>query len=353
MANKSDLTPIVNNTGERAKRFTMGISKRLLVKLAEQNRGPSVERQPHGGQLVRYIPLILMGVAAVVLSLRVPCFLTAGNIINVLVQSSSLGLMAIGMTVVYILGGMDLSIPSVMALSAIIGAMFMRGGGNPVLAAVIMLAVGTIAGSINGFAVAYLRMIPFVVTLSMMAICEGTAVWITNATSVTGVSPSFTDTILAKVFGVPVPVIILAVATIVAQVFVLKSLHGRWLYAVGTNVRAARVSGIPTERVIFGSYVFSGFFAGLAGIVMTARFASASATMGQSSVVLDIMSSAVVGGVSIYGGAGTALGAVVGAIFITLISNAMNLLQISFYMTLVVKGCVIVAVVALDSLRRR
>jgi ribose transport system permease protein len=125
------------------------------------------------------------------------------------------------------------------------------------------------------------------------------------------------------------------------------------LFAVGTNARAARVSGIPTDRVIFGTYVTSGFFAGLAALIVVARLMSAAATMGEEGIVLDIVSSAVIGGVSIYGGVGSPLGAVIGALFITLITNSMNMLKVSYYWTLVIKGLVIVVAVALDSLRRR
>jgi ribose transport system permease protein len=136
-------------------------------------------------------------------------------------------------------------------------------------------------------------------------------------------------------------------------VVVRRTLFGRWLYAVGVNVRAARTSGVPTSRVIFLTYVVSGAFAGLTAIILSARLGSASANMGNDGVVLDIVSSAVVGGVSIYGGIGSPLGAVLGAIFITVISNSMNMMQVSFFTGLMIKGIVIIAFVAFDSLRKR
>jgi len=310
-------------------------------------------RRLSGEQIVRYIPSIVVGIAAIALGLFVPDFFTARNIINVLMQSSALGLMAIGVTAVLIGGGIDLSIPSVMALSGIFGAMYMRAGGHPVLAGLIMVAVATLIGTINGFAVAYLRMIPFVVTLSMMYVAQGACLWVTRAISVPVTNPAFVDTVMAKIWTIPVPVIFLLLITAIVTVLIGRSLHGRWLYATGTNIRAARVSGILTARVLFGTYVFSGFFAGLAAIVTTARLLSAAATMGEEGVVLSVISSAVVGGVSIYGGVGSPLGAVIGALFITLITNSMNLMHVSYYATLVIKGLIIVTVVALDSLRRR
>lgn len=304
-------------------------------------------------RLFGLLPLIVLAVALVLLSLFVENFFTTRNIVNIFVQSSTLALMVIGMTVVMIGGGIDLSIPSVMALSAIVGAMHMRDGGSILVACLLMLAVGCIAGCINGFAVAYLKMIPFVVTLAMMTIATGTSIWITNSVSVPVVSETYFDLFLDRTFEIPRPVILMIVMTLISLLIIRRSLFGRWLYAVGTNIKAARVSGIPTNRVIFSTYVISGFFAGLTAIILAARLGSASANMGNDGVVLDIVSSAVVGGVSIYGGVGNPLGAVLGAIFITVISNSMNLMQVSFFTSLMIKGAVIIIFVAFDSLRRR
>jgi len=287
------------------------------------------------------------------LAILVPNFFTSRNIINVLMQATALGLMAIGLTAVLIGGGIDLSIPAVMAMSAVFGAIFMRDGGHPLAGSLVMLATATLAGCINGYAVAYLKMIPFVVTLAMMTIATGTSIWITNSISVSGIPAAYTDTVLARLGTVPLPVLFLAMVTVVVTFYLKRSVFGRWLYAVGTNELAARVSAIPTERVIFGTYVFSSFFAGMAAILLTARLNSAAATMGNDGVVLDVVSSAVVGGVSIYGGVGSPLGAVAGAVIITMISNSMNMMQVSFFTSLIVKGIVIIAFVALDSLRRR
>lgn len=331
----------------------MASSGDLKVESVAEERRLVAMRQFGAGRAVRYLPLIVVGIVALALALFVPHFFTTRNIINVLMQSSALGLMAIGVTAVLIGGGIDLSIPSVMALSGIIGAIFMRAGGNPVLGGLIMVAVATSIGAINGFAVAYLKMIPFVVTLSMMYIAMGACLWVTRAISVPITNAAFIDTVLAKIWIIPVPVIVLLLITALIAVLMNRSIYGRWLYATGTNVMTARVSGIPTERVCFGTYVFAGFFAGLAAIITTARLISAAATMGQEGEVLSMISSAVVGGVSIYGGVGNPLGAVIGALLITLISNSMNMMHVSYYFTLIAKGIIIVTVVALDSLRRR
>lgn len=311
------------------------------------------ERRMRGEDILRYLPVLVLIVVIGLLAIFVPNFFTPRNIVNILMQASALGLMAIGLTAVLIGGGIDLSIPSVMAVSAVFGAIVMRDGAHPLVGCLVMLGTATLAGCINGYAVAYLRMIPFVVTLAMMTIATGTSIWVTNSISVAGIPAAFTDTVLARLWIVPAPVIFLAVVTAVVTFWFKRSVFGRWLYAVGTNERTARVSGIPTTRVLFGTYVFSSFFAGLAAILLTARLNSAAATMGNDGVVLDVVSSAVVGGVSIYGGVGSPLGAVLGAIIITMISNSMNMMQVSFFTSLIVKGIVIIAFVALDSLRRR
>ncbi len=305
------------------------------------------------GNWYRYLPFLILVVVFAVVSITVPYFLTPTNLVSVLVQTSSLALLAIGQAVVLILGGIDLSMPGTMALGAIFGAMFMRDGGSPFVAGLIMIAVPCALGAINGLAVSYFNMIPFVVTLAMQAITYGAAILVTNQISISNLPKAFTGTILAKVAGVPMPILIVIVVTIIIQLFLTRSVYGRWLYAAGTNIRTALVSGVPTKKVVFLAYAFAGLMAGLAAIILTSRLASASAQMGKDAIVMDIIASAAVGGVSTMGGVGTALNAVVGAIIITLISNVMNMANVSYYLTLVIKGAIIVAVVAIDAIRRR
>ncbi len=295
------------------------------------------------------ITILLFAAVMTVLGLTVEHFFTARNLTNVLLQATPLALMAIGLSAVLITGGMDLSIPAVMALGGILGSMYMRDGGNPIAGSLIMAGVGLLCGCLNGYAVAYLHMIPFVVTLATQAIAMGVCVVITNSVSVLGLNESFLAVMTARPGGIPVPIIAVVAITSIVWLLSSKSIFGRWLYAVGMNADTAEVSGIPGQSVIFGAYAFAGLFAGLTAIVVTSRLASASPTMGQEGVVLNVVAASVVGGVSIYGGAGSFVGAVLGATVITLISNVMNLAQISYYATLVVKGLVIVVVVALDA----
>src|SRR5258706_770623 len=258
-------------------------------------------------RILRLLPFVLLAVVILIMGIFVPDFLTGQNLINVLTQSTALALMAVGVSAVLITGGIDLSIPSVMAFSGILGAMYMRDGGSPLIAGLIMIGAGSIAGLVNGFAIAYLRMIPFVVTLSMMAIMGGAATGITNARSIGNLPPEFTETVLTKIGFVPLIVILLFVIVLIVQLLMRNSLFGRWLYAIGINIKTSRVSGIPTRRVLLLTYMFSGFMAGMAAIVTTARLCAAGPNLGGEGVVLDVISSAGLGGVRIYRGVGEAI----------------------------------------------
>ena len=252
--------------------------------------------------------LILVFAAFILIYIFVPRFYHPRNIKNILVQSSTLGIMAIGMTIVYLVGGMDLSIPSVMALSGILGAMVIRGGGHPVVSIIVTILAGGAVGAVNGFSVSFFKMIPFVVTLAMMQVMSGTSTWVTNSVSV-AVPLDYINVVLFKIAGLPLPVYIFAGITGLATYFCKRTIAGRWLYAIGTNIETSRVCGIPTRKVVFMTYVSSGLLAGVTGFLLTARLGAAGVLMGTSNVILDVMSASVVGGVSIYGGIGSPLGA--------------------------------------------
>ncbi len=296
----------------------------------------------------RFLVGLLIAAAFVVVSVLVPQFFTFGNFVNVIVQACPIGLMAIGLTFVFVTGGMDLSQPAVMSMAAVVGSLCMKGTGSIALGIIVIVAVGLGVGLCNGFAVACLGMIPFVVTLSIMVVSGGATVWMTNAESVYGLPSAFISILTHRIFSIPVPVLILVLFGLLAHYVLGKTLYGRWVFAVGINAKAAQVSGIRTTGTTLSVYMLSGLFAGLAAVITTARLGSASAAMGTDAVVLDVISSAVIGGVSIYGGAGTILGAVIGAIFITIISNIMNLLGISYYTTLAIKGLIIILATALN-----
>jgi ribose/xylose/arabinose/galactoside ABC-type transport system permease subunit len=292
--------------------------------------------------------VLLVGML-VLIDIYAPRFFRYQNLVNILLQVSLLGLMSMGMAVVMIAGGIDLSLPANMAIGAVLGAIYMKSGGNWIVSCFIMVAVGIVVGLINGIAVSRLKMIPFVVTLAMMTVLSGSAVWLTNSLSISQISNSFLSVFdAAPIFGIPMTIWVAAAVTVAATVLMRSTVFGRWVYAVGLNSRAARVAGVPVERVVLISYVISGLMAGLTSILLTARLGSASANMGNDGVVLDIVSACVVGGVSIYGGSGRVPAAVFGAFVITVLSNAMNLIGVSYYLSLIIKGAVIIAFIAIE-----
>jgi ribose transport system permease protein len=309
--------------------------------------------RPQPGLIKGVLVVVILAAILGVLAVWAPFFFRFNNFVNILVQASSLGLLAMAMAIVMIGGGIDLSLPANMALAAILGGLWMAGGGHPAIGVLIMLLSGAAIGLLNGVAVAYLKMIPFVVTLATMTAVGGLNVWLTNSVSVAGFPESFFTALLARPGGVPVPVIVTGVAALVVSLALTSTLFGRRLYAVGINQAAARVARVPVERTILASYVTAGLLAGLTAMLLAARLGSASANMGTDSVVLDIVSAAVVGGISIYGGVGRPLGALLGAVFIVLLGNGLNLLGVSFYIALMIKGAVIIGFVAIDGLARR
>ena len=298
------------------------------------------------------VSILILAAILLLLGLYAPNFFRYNNILNVFLQAALLGMLAIGMAVVMIVGGIDLSLPANMAMSAILGASYMKATGDWLGAPFIMAGAGTLIGLVNGLAVARLKMIPFVVTLAMMTVISGTSVWMTNSLSISQLPDGFLEFFGARpLLRIPITVIIAAVLGIIVTILMRSSIAGRWAYAVGISEKASRVARIPIARVVLGSYVFAGLMAGITAILLTARLGAASANMGNDGVVLDIVSACVVGGISIYGGSGRISGALFGALLITLLSNAMNLMGVSYYLSLVIKGVVIIAFVAADGRR--
>jgi ribose/xylose/arabinose/galactoside ABC-type transport system permease subunit len=290
----------------------------------------------------------LSALVLVILGLYAPTFFKLNNLVNILVQASTLAVMAVGMATVMIGGGIDLSLPFNAALSAVFGAMYMRATGDAVGGPLVMIATAIGVGAFNGIAVGYLRMIPFVVTLAMMTVTNGAAVWLTGSISIADIPDVFVDPFFERYLGLPLSVIIATVTAGVGIVLMSSTVYGRWLYAVGISSRAAQVARIPGPRVIGLSYVFAGLMAGVAAIMLVGRLASASANLASPSMVLDVVSACVIGGISIYGGSGGIWGAVFGALFITLLNNALNAAEVSLYVNQMVRGAIIVGFVALD-----
>ncbi|MDY7026779.1 MAG: ABC transporter permease [Spirochaetota bacterium] len=288
-----------------------------------------------------------------ILAITVDHFFTAYNIFNIITQASIYGTMAIGLTFVLISGGIDVSLPAVMASGAVVGVTYMANTGNGFIGCLIVLGVCLIFGLINGVAVAYFNMPPLIVTLATSTISTGFSVWYSNYLTITGIPVGITSFFRSYILGVPAYVLVFFLIIACSQFLLTKTVYGRWLYFVGLNQHTSEVTEVPTRKTIATAYLISAFTAGLAGIMLATQIGSAQAGMGRFSMVLDIVSSAVIGGVSIYGGRGEVMGAAFGALFIALLSNVMNLLGIQFYSTLMLKGSIIILATAFDYVRNR
>jgi ribose transport system permease protein len=311
--------------------------------------------------LPRYRPRVRNGLlifaalaGTLILCLAVPDFLQTRNILNVLSQLSMLGFMAIGMTYVMVAGGIDLSMYTVVSAASVVGASAMVAGYPSVVGCVLMLLVGTCFGAINGVAIALGRMIPFIVTLSTMVLAQGFAVWYTQAQSISGLPDDYVDGIAGKLFGlVPIPAVIILLVALALGIVLSKTQYGRWLYLIGNNELAAEISGVPVRAVKVSVYVMTGVLAGVTAIVLTAVVGTATTAMVRDERLMDVIATAVIGGASLRGGSGSVLGTMCGLLFLTVLGNSFNLLGVSPFFAMMIKGVVLVIAIGLDVLRAR
>ncbi len=310
-----------------------------------------------------FLALVILVVAMSILS---PSFLTELNIFNVLRGMSTIGIMSIGMTMVIVTGGIDLSIGSILAASSILAARLMfTEATSPLVAVLIGFAFGGLLGLINGLVITRLHVNPFIATLGMMTIARGLAYLFASglqgtvasnvpmrdeAMSFLGNGYILQDSFLQR--GIPFPVILMAILVIVFTLFLRFFVLGRQIYAVGSNEAAARLSGVPSNRVKLFVYALTGVLAALAG-VMTAGLLRTAATNAGSGVELDVIAAVVIGGASLAGGQGTILGAIIGAAIMAVVRNSFVMLQVPSYAQQITIGVVIIAAVAIDWWRRR
>ncbi|MBM7622611.1 ABC transporter permease [Sporohalobacter salinus] len=279
-------------------------------------------------------------------------FFTFGNLINITRQISMLGIAAVGMAFVLLLGGIDLSIGSQVSLVNIIAAWLMaKAGMNPVFAIVISLSVSTFYGFMNGWIIANIKMPPLIVTLAGMTILQGAAYIISDGVPIFGFPESFSVIGQGYVGFIPVPVIIMVVIMLIGSFILNKTYFGRYFYAVGDNEEASELSGINVKKVKYLVYTLSGLFAGIAGIVMLSRTNSGQAIAGKG-FELDVLTAVVLGGVSITGGYGKIFHVVAGVLIMGVLSNGMVLINVSEYYQLVIKGLVLLLAVGFDSYQK-
>lgn len=306
-------------------------------------------------KLPSYFGALLAVIAlAVGLSLVSPTFLSVSNIFNIGQQSAILAVIAIGGTAVIILGGIDLSVGSVMALSgAVLGVLHINMGINIWIAVLAALIVGGLAGSVSGSLIVYGGLPPFIATLAMLSIASGLALVILNGRPLSGYPDAFRNLTTFYVFGWLPTSVIIAIILMVAAAFYFKyAPSGRSLFAMGANLEVARLSGIPTRRLTLQVYIIAGILAAVGGVMMTSRLGSAQPTAGMG-FELDVIAAVVIGGASLSGGYGSIAGTAVGVIMIGVLRNGLNLLNVSSFWQKVVIGTVIAVAVLIEQVRQK
>jgi len=305
---------------------------------------------------------VLLLLALIVFSALTGRFLTVNNITNILVHSAVLGIMVIGQSFTLVTGNFDLSAESNLGLIAVLGAFLMTGSGepfngsgallSPVLTLLVMFGVGLLIGTLNGQLITRLKMNNFIVTLSMLIIVRGLAFLVTHGKTVTGIPSGFKALGHASLGPIPISVIVLFAAFAVAFFITRSTRFGRDLYAVGGNVDAATVSGIDAQKRIRQVYLISGAMAAFAAWVELGRLGVGATRIGEN-MIFEIQAAAVIGGISLFGGRGTMLGALGGVLLLSSINSGLNLLQVSGFAIDMVRGIVILAAMMIDAQKAR
>jgi ribose transport system permease protein len=288
------------------------------------------------------------------LSLMTPNFLSTENIFNILRQSSIIGIIAVGATFVIIGAGFDISVGSVLALCGAL-TLGLQYSMHWALACVIVLVVGSIIGLCNGILSVTIGIPSIIVTLAMMSVVRGLVYLYSDGypfTLVEGASEGFTFIGQGDVDFIPFPVILLFIVILVGQWFLVKTRHGRYIYAIGGNKEAARYSGIAVDKYQILTFVIGGALAAIAGIVYASRLLSVSPLAGQG-YELDAIAAVVIGGTSVSGGQGSIFKTLIGVLLLAVIGNTFNLLGIPVYSQLIIKGVIILVAVGLDSYARK
>ena len=287
------------------------------------------------------------------LSFASPVFLSADNLFNIGSQTAVVAVIAIGMTLVIITAGIDLSVGSVAALSGVVGVSMMTGTGLPVPIAILGgILVGAGAGLVNGFLVSVAGLNPFIATLGMLSAARGLVYIITEAQAVFGAPDSFRLLGQGVIGPIPIPILAVLVVAVVGYVVLSRTRLGRYAYAIGSNPEAARLSGIPIRRYLLSVYVISGALAGFGGMIAASRVNSGQPNYGIG-LELDVIAAAVIGGASLFGGQGTVVGTLIGAFLIALIRNGAVLLDVNTFYQQIIIGVVIWIAVFWDQYRRR
>ncbi|WP_118132996.1 ABC transporter permease [Oceanicella sp. SM1341] len=339
-----------------------------MVEFTERKPSARWKFRPSAGLFHRMSAFLTLLLLIAAFSFGNAAFLSVNNGLTILLQTSVIGLLGIGMTMVIITGGIDLSVGSVLALSGTVTGMAVKAG-LPVLPAMAVgVLVGAACGLFNGFVITKMRITPFVATLGMMLIARGLALQLTGAAPISQLGEAFGVLGNGALFrmvemgangfpkvifpGIPYPVILLAVVALAAAYLLRRRQTGRHIYATGSNEEAARLSGVRVHRTKIIAYTLSGALAGLAGNVLMSRLITAQPSEGVM-YELDAIAAAVIGGASLMGGVGNVSGTMIGAFIIGVLRNGLNMAGTSAFIQQIVIGFVVIGAVYVDQIRNR
>jgi ribose transport system permease protein len=295
-----------------------------------------------------------LGLAGVIIvfALLSPYFLSVPNLLNILVQSSIIAIIAAGQTCVILTGGIDLSVGSIVAFASVSAGLMMRDGMSMLVVWIIVIAIGMSIGAVNGSVISFSGVPPFIMTLGMMGIARGAALALNGGMPVSGFPPHLERIASASVMGLPVFVVYTAVVYVIMAIVLNSTKTGRYLYAVGGNKPAARLSGVNVRAVEVVAYVFSGLFAAIGGMLLTARLNYATPLAG-TGYELDTVAAVVIGGTALSGGKGGVTGTLIGALMLGTLRNGLTLLNVSSYYQQITIGFVIILAVFFDKASER
>jgi ribose transport system permease protein len=292
-----------------------------------------------------WLMTVALVVMCLVLTVTAPYFATPGNAINILTQAAAVGIVALGQTLVILEGGIDLSVGSVYGLSGVAGALVMVNFGMwPGIGAALLVGAGV--GLLNGVLISYLRLAPFMVTLAFLSIARSWDYVITNSTSVTGLPQEFSFLGTGSIAGVPFFVILMVAIYAIGHVVASRARLGRYIYAIGNNAEAARLAGVNVRLYRVVPYAVIGILAAVAALVSTSRLLSIDPNAG-AGLELNTIAAVVIGGTSLFGGKGTIIGTAMGTLFVTVLTNGLNLMNVSPYWQGTAIGLVILIAIGL------
>jgi ribose transport system permease protein len=297
--------------------------------------------------LFKYKSIVALIILCAVISIVSPRFLGIANLRNLFTQISVNGVISLGMTFVILTGGIDLSVGSVVAISGAVAAATIQSTGSIILGVLAALFTGIFVGFINGLVVARGKIQAFVATLATQTVFRGVTYVFTGGNPISGLSDDFIKITNSRILGIPVPVIITIIVFVICAYILTQTRYGRYVYAVGGNEDSARLSGISVNNIKIWVYIISGITAAIAGIIVTSRIGSAAPTAGNG-YELDAIAAIVIGGTNLVGGEGTIVGTIIGVLIIGVLSNGLNLMDVSAFYQTIVKGLVILLAVLID-----